>query len=116
MSFEKDILYAGKGSDNFPIANMLPVGRENAVSTAELVRMVGCSSPRELQQCIAGERAAGAIICSGSGKGYWRPKNRQEIIDFINVMSARARNTYAATRSAKRALRLPDGQLEIGGE
>lgn len=112
MNFNENILNAGKDND-FPIAGLLPIGRENALSTAELVKMTGCTSPRDLQQRIAEERAAGAIICSGSGKGYWRPKNRQEIEAFVRIMDARASNTFAATRSAKAALQLPDGQLEM---
>lgn len=93
--------------------DMLPVGRENAVSTADLVRMTGCTSSRDLQGRIALERGAGALICSGAGKGYWKPKCRQEIIDFVQTMEARAKNTLAATVSAKRVLQLPEGQQEL---
>lgn len=90
------------GKTEFQIESLLPVGKENAVTTAELVKRSGCSSARELQQKIAYERNHGAVICSGSGKGYWKPKNRQEIVEFCRTMDARARNTFAATRSAKR--------------
>lgn len=64
------------GKTKFQIESLLPVGKENAVTTAELVKRSGCSSARELQQKIAYERNHGAVICSGSGKGYWKPKNR----------------------------------------
>lgn len=77
------------GKTEFPIMSLLPVGKENAISTAELVRLVGCGSARDLQERIAYERNHGAIICSGSGSGYWRPKNRQEIQEFIDTMGAR---------------------------
>ena len=53
-----------------------------------LLRLTGCGSVRELRQRIASEREQGAIICSGSGKGYWRPKDRQEIEQFIKTMKA----------------------------
>lgn len=66
------------GKAEFQIERLLPVGKENAVTTAELVKRSGCSSARELQQKIAYERNHGAVICSGSGKGYWKPKNRQD--------------------------------------
>ena len=97
------------------IESLLPVGKENAVTTAELVKRSRCSSARALQQKIAYERNHGAVICSGSGKGYWKPKNRQEIVEFCRTMDARARNTFAATRSAKRVLKMPEGQQDMSG-
>ena len=96
------------GKTEFQIESLLPVGKENAVTTAELVKRSGCSSARELQQKIAYERNHGAVICSG-------PKNRQEIVEFCRTMDARARNTFAATRSAKRALNMPEGQQNMSG-
>lgn len=103
------------GKADYQIANLLPVGKENAISTADLVKLSGCSSSRELQQHIAYERNHGAIICSGSGKGYWKPKDRQEIVEFCRTMDARARNTFAATKSAKQALKVPEGQRAMEG-
>ena len=99
---------------SFPIMDILPVGKENAISTTDLVKTTGCTSPRDLQERIALERNAGAIICSGSGSGYWRAKNRQELLEFVHCMDARAKNTLAATRSAKRALQITEGQFEMG--
>lgn len=98
----------------FPIMDMLPVGKENAISTADLVKITGCTSSRDLQERIALERNAGAVICSGAGSGYWRAKNRQELLEFIHCMDARAKNTLAATRSAKKALQIIEGQFEMG--
>lgn len=107
-------MFEEKISNHFPIADMLPVGKENAVTTAELVKMTGCTSARELQERIARERNAGAIICSGSGRGYWRPQNRREIVEFVRTMESRAKNTLAAASGAKKALRVADGQMELG--
>lgn len=103
-----------KFKNHFQIADILPVGKENAVTTAELVKLIGCKSARELQEKIALERNAGAIICSGSGRGYWRPQNRQEIVEFVRTMESRAKNTLAAASGAKKALRVADGQMELG--
>lgn len=104
------------GKTDFLIEGLLPVGKENAVTTQELVKMSGCGSARELQQRIAYEREHGAIICSGSGRGYWKPKNRREIQQFVKTMNARALNTLKAARSAKRALRVPEGQQTMNGD
>lgn len=95
---------------------MLPVGKENAITTQDLVKLSGCGSARELQQRIAYEREQGAIICSGSGRGYWRPKDRKEIQEFVHTMNARALNTLKAVKSAKRALKVPEGQQSMKGE
>lgn len=103
------------GKTDFPIASLLPFGKENAVTAGELVKLSGCGSARELQQRIAHERERGAIICSGSGRGYWKPKNRQEIKEFVKTMDARALNTLKSARSAKMALRVPEGQQEMEG-
>lgn len=95
------------------IEEILKVGKENAISTKDLVRLSGSKSVRHLQQRIAQERENGAIICSGSGQGYWLPKNRKEIEDFCETMDKRAKNIFNATKSAKRALNMPDGQQYI---
>lgn len=98
----------------FPIMDILPVGKENAIATADLVKITGCTSARDLQERIALERNAGAVICSGSGSGYWRAKNRQELLEFVHCMDSRARNTLAATRSAKRVLQITEGREDMG--
>ena len=103
------------GKTEFPIMNLLPVGKENAISTADLVRLMGCKSARDLQERIAYERNHGAVICSGSGNGYWRPKDRQEIQEFVRTMDARALNTLRAAKSARAALKIPAGQQVIEG-
>lgn len=103
------------GKAEFPIMSLLPVGRENAISTTDLVRLTGCVSVRELQQRIADERNRGALICSGSGKGYWQPKDREEIRQFVRTMNARALNTLKAAKSAREVLKVPAGQQSIEG-
>ena len=103
------------GKTEFPIMNLLPVEKENAISTVELVRLSGCKSARDLQQRIANERNHGAIICSGSGRGYWKPKDRQEIQEFVKTMDARALNTLRAAKSARAVLKVPAGQQAIKG-
>lgn len=92
------------------IESLLPIGRENAVTTENLIRMSGCGSARELQQHIAYEREHGAIICSGSGCGYWKPKDMQEVRQFVKTMDARAINIFKATKSARALLKANEGQ------
>lgn len=95
------------------ILNLLPKGKEKAISSERLARLSGVGSVRELQKIIAKMRKEGAIICSSSAKGYWLPKNRKEIEEFCRTMDKRARNIFNATRSAKKALELPEGQQNV---
>lgn len=99
----------------FPIVELLPIGKENAIPGEQLRQIVGCKSIRELQSMIADERSRGALICSGSGKGYWKPKDRKEIEKFYRSMASRAKNILLALKSAKDALQIPEGQEELFG-
>jgi len=108
-------VYKGQqsGKTDVSIVDLLKTGKENAISTKELLRLSGCKNTRTLQERIAEERSAGTIICSGSGAGYWLPKNRKEIEDFCKTMEKRAKNIFNATRSARKVLELPEGQQHI---
>ena len=88
----------------FPIESLLPVGRENAITTTELLKLSGIGNSRDLQRQIASEREHGALICSGAGRGYWRSKNFQEIREFVRIMDAKSRNIQKATEGAKKIL------------
>lgn len=92
------------GKTGFQILDLLPVGKENAISTVDLVRLSGCGSARDLQERIALERTAGAVICSSTTGGYFRPANKMEIAEFCRSLENRATNTLIAIQSAKQAL------------
>lgn len=104
------------GKTDFIIDPLLPIGKENAITTQELMKISGYGSSRELQKRIALERERGAIICSGPGRGYWKPKNRREIQEFIKFMDSRAWNTLKAAKGAKKVLRIPEGQQSTKGD
>lgn len=103
------------GNSEYKIASLLPVGKENAISTKNLVQLTGCSSARELQQCIALERSRGAVICSSTTGGYFLPANHRETAEFCKALENRAKNTFLALRSAKQSLRVPEGQQDMNG-
>ena len=90
------------------IEQLLPQGAENAVGTAELVRLTGLRNSRTLQIAIATERERGALILSTTKGGYFLPddglKGQQEIAEFVRTLRARAINTLRALRGAKQAL------------
>lgn len=86
------------------IEKLLRTGKENAIDSKSLADLAGCKSIRELQQVIAAERAAGAVILSSTKGGYYLPANEQEIREFCVTLQNRSENTLAALKSAKRAL------------
>ena len=70
---------------------------------------------RELTLQIARERAADILICStqaGPG-GYYLPGSREEVAEFINSMSNRAKNTFKAVKAAREYLKQIDGQQAL---
>lgn len=101
------------------IHELLGQGQSNAIRTADLVRLTGCKSARDLQEQIAKEREAGHLILSSSrrGGGYYLPApgaaGKAEIEVFVATLRARALNTLRILRDAKRALNDLDGQERI---
>ena len=98
-------VYTGQqsGKTDRSIESLLRRGKENAVSTADLVRLSGCKDARTLRE----------RICSGAGAGYWLPKDKEEIKEFCKTMENRAKNILSVIRSARKALDLPEGQEEM---
>lgn len=90
----------------FVVKEALQEGKENAISAIDLCTYLGFDSIRELQKEIARERKAGAVILSTcqDGGGYFIPSTDQEVRQFIRTLENRARNTFAALKSAKRLL------------
>ena len=100
-----------------PVSVFLKKGAENALSTTELVKLVGCSTPRRLQMLVSSERENGELILSSTSGGYFLPddgeKGIQEIQRFVDQLRARAINTLRAAAAAKRQLRIMEGQVKI---
>lgn len=98
-----------------PIEKLLPRGAQNAVPTAELVRLGGFRSARELQKQIEAERAHGALILSraGDGGGYFMPASRAEIASYEATLRRRALSTLRTLRAARMALREVEGQVRL---
>lgn len=103
------------GQDDWSISMLLLEGAENAIPSKELARMAGLCSVRQLQEEIAQERDAGAVILSTcrNGGGYYLPTSgdagRHEIEEYVRTLKSRALNTLRAIRSARAALSDLDG-------
>ena len=101
------------------IYELLKRGEENAMTTADLLRLTGLRNARELRAQIAREREEGFLIlssCRGRG-GYYLPaegaEGRREIEAFCATLRSRAVNTFRALRNARRALGVLEGQLSL---
>lgn len=92
----------------------IPIGRENAITRAELAAACGCSD-REARRMIAELRATpgtdGYAILSTSTNpsGYWRSNDPAEIERFIRETEARAKNIFNSLKDAKRVLTTING-------
>lgn len=94
------------------IEKFLLEGKQNATASQKLADLVGCKSVRELQEVIAAERAAGAVILSTCrrGGGYFLPTgNRREVAEYIQTLRSRAKNTLVAIESAEEYLKRLEG-------
>lgn len=104
------------------VSDFLRHGQASAISTAELVKLTGATSARDLQMKIAAEREQGHLILSScrKGGGYFLPaegaEGREEISRFVATLQARAIHTLRALRDAKRALEVLDGQENLLGQ
>ncbi|MCB7317149.1 hypothetical protein [Lacrimispora sp. 210928-DFI.3.58] len=104
------------GNTSLIVADILPEGKENAVSSEALCNFLGFGSVRELQKQIARERAAGAVIlstCQDDG-GYFLPGNDQEVKEFIRTLESRGKKTLLALRSARKLLRRQEVSASAG--
>ena len=99
---------------------MIPYGKENAVSRDELARRTGMGD-RQLRREISRLRREDdetniMIVSTSDGRGYYRTDNIDEIEHFVREMCNRIRSIIEAIRVAKLAAkRLRDKQRYGGG-
>ena len=85
----------------------IPTGRENAITTENLMRLNGYSDKRKLRQDIRSLRIAGEVILSTTQNkgGYYRPKDKEELRQFIRQEEGRAKSIFYALKTARRMLK-----------
>lgn len=86
---------------------IIPIGRENAISRGELAELLGMSD-RDVRDVVARLRRQGGndpyVICSSSHNppGYWRTNSDVEIMAYWAETHSRAKNTLAALKDVER--------------
>lgn len=88
------------------IAEFIPIGKENAISRSQLVKLTGLSD-RIIRDMIALERRNTAILNLQNGAGYYIPSesDRADIERYVRQEEARAKSIFWSLRGAKTALR-----------
>ncbi len=89
--------------------NDLPIGRENAVTYAELQMKWSCSERKVraiLHDLSYHDNGDGYILIRSSrGKGFYKTDNRGEIEMYRKECTNRARHTFAPLRKIRRVLK-----------
>lgn len=77
-------------TDTARLAGMIPVGRENAVTRAELACRMGLSD-RQMRQAVEDARAEGVIILNRQdGGGYYQTDDLDDMMRQYRQDTARA--------------------------
>ncbi len=92
------------------IADLLGVGRENAITRRDLERLTGLDG-RSVRLLIERERRAGIPICSDNQNGYYLPCCKSEKDAFVASMRHRAREIEQVAAAVEKA-----GEDVIGTE
>lgn len=85
------------------ISELLPTGKDNAVSTKHLCDQTGLNE-RTLRAVVAEERISGAVILS-CNKGYFLPQSRAEVEECVRTLETKGKSILYALKSARRYLR-----------
>lgn len=94
----------------------IPLGRENAIHSCDLEKILGCESSSELRKMISTARingtADGTVICSNSSDGYWQSRDITEIRQFVRSMHSRATQILMACEPAEKILEALEGESD----
>lgn len=85
------------------IVNIIPFGKENAISRKELTRITGLDD-RTVRELISEARTEVVILSAYDGTGYFRPTEaeKKEAEIWLNKEKHRAISTIRSLRAAKR--------------
>lgn len=97
------------------IHEILPAGRENALTGRELATMFNCDI-RAITQQIEKERREGHPICAASGEnpGYFLPANDEELETYCRRLKKRAIELFKTRQALVKVLRQRQEALTNG--
>lgn len=100
------------------IAGLLQEGAENAITGADLQRILGLSDGRTITQLVERERRSGIPICAScdaKSPGYFLPRNPAELTMYTKSLRGRVRNVTRTLDAMERALDEWTGQQRMEG-
>lgn len=97
------------------IREILPCGKENAISGAELVKILELKDVRQLTQIIELERAIAPICASTDSRkpGYFLPACSDELESYLRSFDRRLGNMQQTRKHLGDALENMTGQTRI---
>lgn len=98
------------------LLDLLPVGRERAITADELRRLTGARSTRAVTIEIEKLRKSGVPICAScdaARPGFYRPENAEELASYLRSLDRRIRNVMSTRRRLGDALNAMTGQLTL---
>ena len=97
------------------IYEILPAGREHALTGRELANIFNCDI-RVITMQIERERRDGHPICAASGDnpGYFLPANNEELEAYCNRLKGRAIELFKTRQALVRVLRQRQEALNNG--
>lgn len=98
--------------NGFIVYDNLNTGKENAISANDLTDKLNLKSTRELRHEVSAERAQGIPIASLPA-GYFRCKNKTEILECYRFHRSRAVSEAATANMFKKMLEPYEGQLSM---
>ncbi len=97
------------------LLELLPFGKAEALPSDKIAYMANIRDPRTFRHSIEILRREGAIICS-SGRGLYRPDNREEVREWLRATKKRIRSMQDICTSAERSLDQIPGQQSLNIE
>lgn len=85
------------------LIDYIPKGKENAVKCSQLAKIFKCNE-REITASVNSLRNDGVIICSGV-KGYYIPRDDEDIKNFVRQMRSRVREIQKAVKPSEEYLK-----------
>ncbi len=92
------------------IIDLIPTGKDNAITREELVNRTGFTD-RIIREQISQARRDTVIINNQDGRGYYKSSDCAEIERYIKQESKRARTIFYRLNGARKALKeVQDGR------
>ena len=99
------------------VADVLPIGAENAISARTLAAVLGLRDVRAVSRRVELERRSGVPICASVGTpgGYFLPSSPGELKRYLDSLNRRIGEVCRTRNACEDTLRRMTGQINIVG-